>query len=187
MVGHIINFKIVMIQIIVKLATVFGHEDRYLNWIAEALTRLPIYPLLNGGENLVQPVHSVDVGRALMQMIYYNKAFRGQTFQLAGPAEYTHREVVEFVADLTRLKPRLITVPVPAAKLVAKVTEQFINPLLTVDTIHRALEDNVAKDDPNLLTFENVGIVPGSMDRLAFDYLHRFRPGGHFTMVQGYH
>jgi NADH dehydrogenase (ubiquinone) 1 alpha subcomplex subunit 9 len=42
--------------IIVKPATVFGAEDRFLNWIAQTLTTYPAFPLLHGGEQLVQPV-----------------------------------------------------------------------------------------------------------------------------------
>ena len=36
-------------------------------------------------------------------------------------------------------------------------------------------------------TLADLGVVPSSMDKYSFDFLHRFRPGGHFTMVQGYH
>ena len=39
----------------------------------------------------------------------------------------------------------------------------------------------------NNLLREPIEIEPSSMDKYAFDFLHRFRPGGHFTMVQGYH
>ena len=67
--------------VIVKPATLFGHEDRFLNWIGESLKRLPkktliptrgviVFPLLNGGENLVQPVWSGDVAKAVSQIIF---------------------------------------------------------------------------------------------------------------------
>ncbi len=57
-------------QVIVRPATVFGPEDRFLTWVAEASERLPFVPLLNGGSALVQPVYSVDVGRALLAVVY---------------------------------------------------------------------------------------------------------------------
>ena len=174
-------------QIIVKPATLFGHEDRFLNWTAETMSRLPYFPLLNNGSNLVQPVHCVDVSKALMQMIYHYKEFQGQTFQLVGPAEYSYKEVVEFVADVTSLKANMINCPLPIANLAAKIVEQSINPYLTPDMIKQMLEDNVFRENTDMLTFENIGIEASSMDRLAFDYLHRFRPGGHFTLVKGYH
>ena len=59
--------------IIVKPATVFGAEDRFLNWIAEASTQLPFFPLINNGSALVQPVYAVDVGKALMNIVYVSQ------------------------------------------------------------------------------------------------------------------
>lgn len=151
------------------------------------MTKLPFFPLLNNGVNLVQPVHCVDVSKALMQMIYHHKEFQGQTFQLVGPAEYSYKEVAEFVSDVTSLKTTMINCPIAIANLVSKVTEQAISPFLTPDMIKQMLEDNIFRQNTDMLTFENIGIEPASMDRLAFDYLHRFRPGGHFTLVKGYH
>jgi hypothetical protein len=106
---------------------------------------------------------------------------------LAGPAEYTYKEVVEFVQDVTTLKKNMIDVPVSAASFAGKLYQETINPFLTEDMIIQLTEDVVEKADKDLLTFKDLGIEPTSMDKMAFDYLHRFRPGGHFTMVQGYH
>jgi hypothetical protein len=53
----------------VRPATVFGSEDRFLNWIADATTKLPLFPLINSGCNLVQPVYANDVGKALAELV----------------------------------------------------------------------------------------------------------------------
>jgi hypothetical protein len=58
-----------VVQIIVKPATVFGPEDRFLNNIAESSVRLPFTPLVNEGRSRLQPVYSVDVGRALVTLV----------------------------------------------------------------------------------------------------------------------
>jgi len=56
--------------IIVKPSTVFGPEDRFLNWIADGCERFPFFPLINEGKTLVQPVYSHDVAKALMNIVY---------------------------------------------------------------------------------------------------------------------
>lgn len=56
--------------IMVKPAHVFGPEDSYLNWFGEMASLLSYVPLVNGGETLHQPVHSSDIGRAVMSIIY---------------------------------------------------------------------------------------------------------------------
>jgi len=53
----------------VKPATIFGPEDRFLNWIAETTSRLPFFPLIENGQTLVQPISAIDVGKALMTIV----------------------------------------------------------------------------------------------------------------------
>ncbi len=122
-----------------------------------------------------------------MIVIQRHEEFAGKTIQLTGPAEYSMKEVVEFVSDLTTLKKPLIDVPLPVAKLAGRLVEQLISPVLTEDMVAQMTEDNVAKTDNNHLTFKDLGIEPCSMDKESFEFMHRFRPGGHFTVVKGYH
>jgi len=173
--------------IIVKPATVFGAEDRFLNWIAEACDRLPVFPLINGGQTLVQPVFSNDVGKALMTIVNNHALYSGSTFQLCGPAEYSYKEVVELVTDITTVKKPLVDVPDQAALLVGRLFQELVTPVLTEDHIAQMKEDCVAVDGSSMLTMADLGIEPQSIEKKSFDYLHRFRPGGHFVQVSGYH
>ena len=81
----------------------------------------------------------------------------------------------------------MIDVPVSMAASFGKLYQETINPFLTEDMIIQLTEDVVQKADKSMLTLKDLDIEASSMDKMAFDYLHRFRPGGHFTMVQGYH
>lgn len=173
--------------IIVKPATIFGPEDRFLNSIAEANVRLPFSPVIHEGTTLTQPVDVVDVARGIMTILENNDRFAGESFQFCGPAEYTMREVAEFVADVTTVRKPIADVPEEAAIDFGLIGQNLINPLLTKDQVLMMKEDNVQLDDPNLLTFKDLDIEPESMDKKAFDFLHRFRPGGHFNQVTGYH
>ncbi len=38
-----------------------------------------------------------------------------------------------------------------------------------------------------MMTFADMGIAPTPMEKIAFKYLHRYRLGGHFVHVSGYH
>jgi NADH dehydrogenase (ubiquinone) 1 alpha subcomplex subunit 9 len=51
--------------IIVRPATLFGHEDKFLNRVALALEHAPFIPMLNHGINKVQPVNVCDVSSAI--------------------------------------------------------------------------------------------------------------------------
>lgn len=175
--------------IVVRPAIVFGPEDRFLNWIAESMERLPISPLVNGGQTLIQPVYAADVGKGLMELVYNWEEFQGDTFQFAGPAEYSYKEVYEYVSDVTLHRKPLVDVPVPVAKLAGRVVNNLIQPFFTEDSIIQLTENVVANSDAStgLRNLSDLGIEPLSMDKVAFDYLHRFRAGGHFVTVRGYH
>lgn len=173
--------------IIVKPAHIFGAEDRFLNWIAEACDRLPVFPLINGGRQLVQPVFSNDVGKALMTLVNNHDVYQGCTFQFCGPAEYSYKEVVEMVTDITTVKKPLVEVPEKAAFLTGRLFQELVTPVLTEDQVLQLREDCVAAEGSSMLSLADLGVEAQSMDKKAFDFLHRFRPGGHFVQVAGYH
>uniref|UniRef100_A0A7S3HC55 NAD-dependent epimerase/dehydratase domain-containing protein n=1 Tax=Spumella elongata TaxID=89044 RepID=A0A7S3HC55_9STRA len=173
--------------IIVKPATIFGPEDRFLNWIAETTSRLPFFPLIENGQTLVQPISATDVGKALMAIVDRHDEFEGKTFQLVGPAEYSFKEVAEYVSDVTSVKKHLINVPTPLAAKVGSFVEQLVQPVLTEDHIAQLREDVLPQQDKGYLGMQDLDLTPVSMDRVAFEFLHRFRPGGHFQLVKGYH
>jgi hypothetical protein len=97
------------------------------------------------------------------------------------------KEVVEFVSDITTLKKPLVDVPLSAAKLTGRFVEQLISPVLTEDMVAQATEDNVERKGEQYLTLKDLKIEPSSMDKVSFDFMNRFRPGGHFVNVEGYH
>lgn len=84
-------------------------------------------------------------------------------------------------------KKPLVDVSPWAATAAGRVIQELISPVLTADMVNQMLEDNVLKKKEDVLTLEDLKITPSSMDRYAFDYLHRFRRGGHFTLAKGYH
>ncbi|MDR5864227.1 hypothetical protein QC758_14800 [Halomonas campisalis] len=53
--------------IIVRPGVLFGPHDAFLS-ILSGLTRLPVIPLFGQGETRLQPVHVVDVARALIRL-----------------------------------------------------------------------------------------------------------------------
>lgn len=180
--------KIYPDAVIVKLNTVFGPEDRFLNIFAEVTKRLPFFPLINNGSNVVQPVYVNDVAKGLHEIIKEFDEHRGKIFQFSGPADYTYKEIAEFVQDVILTRKPLIDFPVSTAELAGTVIEQLISPVWTKDMTAQVLEDVVPdKIGAEFASFKDLNVAPESMDRLAFDYLHRFRKGGHFALVKGYH
>jgi len=106
---------------IVRPAHIFGPEDRFLNMFARMHQLLPRVPLVDGGERRTQPLWVGDFALALKEITLVRAGWGlallcppcawqltpcfpcvqsedpevclGQTYDLAGPDEYTYREV----------------------------------------------------------------------------------------------
>ncbi len=61
--------------IIVRPATIYGHEDKYLNRVAYALEQFPFIPMIRSGVNQVQPVNVVDVATAIDYIVNVSLSF----------------------------------------------------------------------------------------------------------------
>lgn len=127
------------------------------------------------------------------------KAFEGSTFLLAGPTEYTHRELIEHVLRVTAMEHRqLFAMPKPLLQLYCKMNQMGWNPHFTEDNLELMMEDNVLTEEVKakvaaaggsvgVHTFADLGIEPLTVEKTSYEFLHRFRAGGHFARIQGYH
>ena len=88
---------------------------------------------------------------------------------------------------MTNNKPPLVDIPLSVANFTGSLIEQTINPFLTQDMIAQMQEDVVEIPNSDMLGMKDLNVECASMDKVAFDYLHRFRLGGHFTKVEGYY
>jgi NADH dehydrogenase (ubiquinone) 1 alpha subcomplex subunit 9 len=70
-------------------------------------------------------------------------------------------------------------------------------PLITPDLAQLWSEDfipqmteaeyNAQPVKDKILTLKDLGVDPLPLEKVAFNYLHRFRTGGHFALTSGYH
>ena len=172
---------------IIRPATLFGHEDRFMNWHAFMGERLPIVPVVEDGSALVTPVYVGDVADAIIKVIEARGAFSGARVDLAGPAEFTRKEIMEFIYDITKQQVTMVPVPAPFMRAAAYIADAIPQPYTTVDEVNLWLEDETLEPKEGTFTFEDLGIEPTPIDKIAFQYLHRFRKGGHFVDSAGYH
>jgi len=182
---------------IVRAAPMFGHEDRFLNWFATSALYFGGYiPIIEDGQALVQPVFVQDVAKAVVKIIRNSKLgypddelYKGKTFELYGPADYSRKELAEFTYDITKQNITLIDTPAFVADLAARAIELLPEPHLTVDDVQLAQIDAVAAHDgaADILSFADLDITPTPIEKIAFSYLHRFRAGGHFILAKGMH
>lgn len=89
---------------IVRSATLFGLEDRFLNVIASlAAWTWPLLWLPGGGEVAMQPLWVEDMVRCLIAL-QERPDLAGQTVSIAGEERYRYRELAMMVAEAAGLR-----------------------------------------------------------------------------------
>lgn len=127
---------------VLRPSVIFGPGDSFLNTFATLLKLLPALPLAGGAARL-QPVYVGDVADALVASLTDRATF-GQTYELAGPAVYTLRQLVDYTAKLIGKKRLVIELPDALARLQASVLGLLPKPPLSPDNLRSLLVDNVS-------------------------------------------
>lgn len=112
---------------IIRPGVLFGRSDILVNNIAWALRRLPLFGVFGDGSYRLRPLH-VDDMAALM----IDHAFRdGDTSaDAAGPESFTYRQLVETLAWILSLRPRIVRVPPALGYAVARTLSPFLRDVL---------------------------------------------------------
>ncbi len=164
---------------ILRPSIVFGAEDRFFNRFAEMAQMLPVMPVI-AGETRFQPVFVGDVAAAVMATLGRADA-AGAVFELGGPRVWSFREILAYILQQTQRRRPMLTVPMPLARLQARLAELLPGKPFTRDQLLMLRRDNVvAADMPGL---PELGIVPTPVELVVPSYIRRFRPGGGRRML----
>eukprot|EP00968_Pinguiococcus_pyrenoidosus_P014141 scaffold1282_cov251-Pinguiococcus_pyrenoidosus.AAC.54 len=173
---------------VVRPAIMFGVEDTFLNYFS-GTAYYPFTPIVSGGEALVQPVYVGDVARAITAALGKRRA-PGMTYELVGPDEYTLRECAEYVYDVTGLQNNLLDLPLPVAKFFGdfcSAIPSFTRPIFSREHAIMMSIGSTKHPKSPFPGLDALDVDGSAMERVAWNYLHRHRAGGHFSLASGYH
>ncbi|MFG6179549.1 complex I NDUFA9 subunit family protein [Halomonas sp. THAF12] len=145
--------------IIVRPSVLYGSQDAFLTALAR-LTRLPAIPLFGHGQTRLQPVHVVDVARALVHLTG-GDAPRRRLFELGGDDVLRYREILALVMSHLHRERPLVPVPFLAWRTLALLASAWPDPPLTRDQVILMQHDNVVGDGVG--TFTDLEIRPRSL------------------------
>lgn len=157
---------------IMRPATMFGDEDKFLNRIAKLSQTLPFYPIIDVATKQ-QPVYMDDVAAAIFQSVT-TPDMMGKTYDLVGPKTYTNKDIVDYVFDVIKEESNAVHLPPSVGYAVALGMQQLPNPWITVDGFRRQSVDLVT--DETALGFADIGMTDlTAMEDVGERYLTRFR------------
>lgn len=131
-------------------SVIFGPDDSFFNRFALLLKLGPVLPLACPNARFA-PVYVGDVVQAFTQSLT-NPATYGQRYELCGPNIYTLKELVDYTAQLTGQKCRIIGLSDKMSRTQAKVFETLFkitpfDPPLSLDNYQSLQVDSICRSD----------------------------------------
>lgn len=157
-------------------SVVFGPEDRFLNLFASFARFLPVIAV-PCPEARFQPVYVGDVARAIVTALDENATF-DKSYDLAGPREYTMKELVELVCTFTGHHRWVMGLPASLSYLQAFTLEHLPGQLLTRDNLRSMQVPNISRAP---FPF---GITPQPLEAIAPGYLAHADPRDRYPQLR---
>ncbi|MEK6712175.1 MAG: complex I NDUFA9 subunit family protein [Nitrospinota bacterium] len=149
---------------IFRPSIIFGERDEFLDVFAGIARRSPVVPVIGPGRGKLQPIWVEDVARCFAGALARPET-AGQTYGLGGDRAYALEELLRLVAAALGKRRMLVHLPVPLARLQAKLFHLLPGkPPFTEDQITMLGEDNVCDPGPMKRAF---GFEPRPLE----DYL----------------
>ena len=123
-------------------SVIFGPEDAFLNTFA-CLARFFFVLPIACPQARFQPVYVGDVARAMSHALDERDS-QGKVYELAGPREYSLRELVELTCRITGRQRLVVGLPERLGYLQAFVMEKLPGRLITRDNLRSMQVPNVA-------------------------------------------
>lgn len=146
-------------------SVIFGPGDGFLNLFAGLLRLLPVVPLACPDARFA-PVYVGDVAQCMVNALEED-ATVGARYPLCGPKDYTLRELVRYVGELTGHRRPVVPLSRALAVLQAAVLERLPGKVMTRDNLASMSRDSVC-GGPFPPVF---GVTPTPLEAIAPGYL----------------
>ena len=129
---------------ILKPSIVYSVDDNFTTNFMSLLSKLPIMPLYYKGKTKFTPIHVSDLTNIIFEII--KNKITGQTIECIGPEILTFEEIIIKILKSINKKIFLFNLPLPLAKINAKLFQLMPKPLLTMDQLKLLKYDNVVSN-----------------------------------------
>ena len=128
-------------SVILKPSVCYSVDDNFTTSLMSLLNRLPIMPLYYEGKTKFTPIHVTDLANIIFEIV--EKKITGETIECIGPEVLTFKDIIQKLLCSMEKKRLLMPLPLPIAKIIAKILEKMPNPLITMDQLNLLKYDNI--------------------------------------------
>ena len=163
---------------ILRPSVVYSVDDNFTTNFMTLLNRLPIFPLYYGGKTRFTPINRSDLTDIIFHVI--SNDINSHIIECVGPEVISFKNIIERLLLLIGKKRLLIPMPLPLAKISAKIFQLLPTPLLTEDQLRLLKYDNIiSKKYKNNF---DIGLPSKRIfDKEVKKYSYMWREGGQFS------
>lgn len=140
---------------ILRPTMIYGDfKDKNVSEFIKMVDKLPVMPIVNGGKNLIQPVHASDLGTAYYQVLTNQKLMSGKAYDLSGERPIQMKSFLTLISNELNKKIIFIPVPLYAAVTASKIVKfASFNKFDYVEKVQRMSEDRSFSHDEAIKDF----------------------------------
>ena len=128
-------------SVILKPSIVYSVDDNFTTKFMNLFSILPIMPLYYGGKTKFTPIHVSDLSDIIFKIV--ENKLTGQTIECIGPEVFTFKELLLKILKSINKKRLLFALPLPLAKINARLFQLMPKPLMTLDQLKLLKYDNI--------------------------------------------
>ncbi len=128
-------------SVILKPSIVYSVDDNFTTNFMNLLSILPVMPLYYGGKTKFTPIHVSDLSDIIFKIV--ENKLTGQTIECIGPEVFTFKELLLKILKSINKKRLLFSLPLPLAKINARLFQLMPKPLMTLDQLKLLKYDNI--------------------------------------------
>ena len=132
-------------SVILKPSIVYSVDDNFTTNFMNLLSILPVMPLYYGGKTKFTPIHVSDLSNIIFEIV--KRKIFGETIECIGPEVFTFKQILLKILKAIKKKRLLFPMPLPLAKINARLFQLMPKPLLTVDQLTLLKYDNVVSKE----------------------------------------
>ncbi len=128
-------------SVILKPSIVYSVDDNFTTNFMNLLSILPIMPLYYGGKTKFTPIHVSDLSNIIFKIV--ENKLTSETIECIGPEVFTFKELLLKILKSINKKRLLFPLPLPLAKINARLFQLMPKPLITLDQLNLLKYDNI--------------------------------------------
>ncbi len=128
-------------SVILKPSIVYSVDDNFTTNFMKLLSMLPVMPLYYSGKTKFTPIHVSDFSNIIFEIV--KNKINSEIIECVGPEIFSFKDIIYKILKSIKKKRIVFSLPLPLAKINAKLFQLMPKPLLTTDQLKLLKYDNI--------------------------------------------